>query len=75
MYVRYVYKLFNLHIICGNHTEAALTLQLHAELLNWTDEVLPASLSGSTQPQLLTWQAKEAIYLRIIDEFDKGKVR
>jgi hypothetical protein len=74
MYVRYVYKLYNIHIACGNHTEAALTLQLHAELLDWTDDALPPSLSDSHMEQRLKWQGKEAIYLRIIEEFDRGKV-
>jgi hypothetical protein len=74
MYVRYVYKLYNIHIACGNHTEAALTLQLHAELLDWSDDPLPSSLSDSNVEQQLKWQGKETIYLKIIRGFDKGKV-
>ena len=73
MYVRYVHKLYNIHKACGNYTEAALTLQLHAELLDWSDESLPTSLSDSKSKQLLKWQGKEAICLRIINEFDKGQ--
>lgn len=74
MYVRYVYKLYNIHAACGNHTEAALTLKLHAELLDWTEDPTPASLADSRLDRQLKWQGKESIYLRIIDEFDKGKV-
>lgn len=75
MYVRYIYKLYDMHIAAGNHTEAALTLQLHAELLDWSDQPLPASLKDSRLSPTLKWQGKEAIYLKIIEEFDYGKVR
>ena len=37
MYVRCVYKLVELHLICNNYTEAGFTLLLHANLLNVSD--------------------------------------
>ena len=37
MYLRYVYKLTDIHVGCKFFTEAALTLQLHAKLLEWSD--------------------------------------
>jgi dedicator of cytokinesis protein 3 len=73
MYVRYVYKLYNIHVACGNHTEAAKTLLLHAELLEWNDD--PLLSPDSSAEHGLKWQTKENIYLKIIEEFDKGKVR
>uniref|UniRef100_A0A4W5RS88 Dedicator of cytokinesis 5 n=1 Tax=Hucho hucho TaxID=62062 RepID=A0A4W5RS88_9TELE len=33
IYIRYLYKLRDLHLVCENYTEAAYTLLLHAELL------------------------------------------
>ena len=33
MYVRYLYKLCDLHLECDNYTEAAFALQLHADRL------------------------------------------
>jgi dedicator of cytokinesis protein 1 len=33
MYIRYLYKLCDLHISCDNYTEAANTLKLHVDLL------------------------------------------
>uniref|UniRef100_A0A8C2AWS1 Dedicator of cytokinesis 5 n=1 Tax=Cyprinus carpio TaxID=7962 RepID=A0A8C2AWS1_CYPCA len=37
IYIRYLYKLRDLHLDCENYTEAAYTLLLHAELLEvWT---------------------------------------
>lgn len=37
MYVRCVYKLVELHLICNNYSEAGFTLLLHANLLNVSD--------------------------------------
>ena len=34
MYVRYLYKLCDLHLECDNYTEAAFTLYEHAKLLD-----------------------------------------
>ena len=96
MYVRYIYKLCDLHLASANHTEAAFTLLLHADLLDWTDSMLPPAPapaggtdypapSGGTDapapprggtdfPAQAEWQRKEALYMKIINEFDKGKV-
>ena len=41
MYVRYLYKLCDLHLQCDNYTEAAFTLLQHARLLS----VSPANAS------------------------------
>ncbi|XP_060693013.1 dedicator of cytokinesis protein 2-like [Hemiscyllium ocellatum] len=75
MYIRYLYKLRDLHLDCENYTEAAYTLLLHAKLLKWSDEqctshVMPRDFHDSqTQRQL-----KENLYKTIIDYFDKGKM-
>uniref|UniRef100_A0A672ILR0 Dedicator of cytokinesis 1 n=1 Tax=Salarias fasciatus TaxID=181472 RepID=A0A672ILR0_SALFA len=76
MYIRYLYKLCDLHKECDNYTEAAYTLLLHAKLLKWSDEPCAAHLTqrdgyqASTQGQL-----KDQLYQQIINYFDKGKVR
>ncbi|XP_028669046.2 dedicator of cytokinesis protein 2-like [Erpetoichthys calabaricus] len=75
MYIRYLYKLRDLHLDCENYTEAAYTLLLHTRLLKWSDEQCPPQLmpsdfrSSQTQRQL-----KECLYNTIIGYFDKGKV-
>ena len=43
MYVRCVYKLVQLHLICNNYTEAGFTLLLHANLLNVSDSPFQAT--------------------------------
>ncbi|XP_053200600.1 dedicator of cytokinesis protein 3-like isoform X2 [Panonychus citri] len=71
MYVRYIYKLCDLHIPAENYTEAAFTLKLHADLLNWSWNSMPRDALYSVEP--LEWQRKESLYLAIIDYFDRGK--
>uniref|UniRef100_A0A3Q2DTW0 Dedicator of cytokinesis 1 n=2 Tax=Cyprinodon variegatus TaxID=28743 RepID=A0A3Q2DTW0_CYPVA len=75
MYIRYLYKLCDLHKECDNYTEAAYTLLLHAKLLKWSDEPCAAHLTqregyhATTQGQL-----KDQLYQDIIKYFDKGKM-
>ncbi|XP_078264532.1 dedicator of cytokinesis protein 2-like [Rhinoraja longicauda] len=73
MYIRYLYKLRDLHIGYENFTEAAYTLLLHAKLLKWTDDQFPLHIQdfqgSQTQRQL-----KENLYNKIIEYFDKGKM-
>uniref|UniRef100_A0A8D3BLA3 Dedicator of cytokinesis 1 n=1 Tax=Scophthalmus maximus TaxID=52904 RepID=A0A8D3BLA3_SCOMX len=75
MYIRYLYKLCDLHKECDNYTEAAYTLLLHAKLLKWSDEPCAAHLTqrdgyhAATQGQL-----KDQLYQQIINYFDKGKM-
>ncbi|KAF5308725.1 hypothetical protein FQR65_LT06086 [Abscondita terminalis] len=75
MYIRYVNKLCDLHLECDNYTEAAYTLQLHSNLLNWSDEMLPPLLKSNRYSDSHTHrQLKEALYYNVIDYFDKGKM-
>ncbi|MPC55393.1 Dedicator of cytokinesis protein 3 [Portunus trituberculatus] len=70
MYIRYIYKLHDLHVPAGNFTEAAFTLQLHANQLSWTQRMLHADHLYQAQTET---QRKELIYMKIINYFDKGK--
>lgn len=75
MYIRYVNKLCDLHLDCENYTEAAYTLKLHSNLLNWSDSPLPPLLKNSRYSFCQTHrQLKEALYHSIIDYFNKGKM-
>lgn len=75
MYIRYLYKLCDLHKECDNYTEAGYTLLLHAKLLKWSEEACAAHLTqrdgyqASTQGQL-----KDQLYQEIINYFNKGKM-
>ncbi|XP_069712798.1 dedicator of cytokinesis protein 2-like isoform X2 [Phaenicophaeus curvirostris] len=75
MYIRYLYKLRDLHVSYENYTEGAYTLLLHARLLKWSDEATAAPVQGLHSPHLHTQrQLKEALYNQIIDYFDRGKM-
>ncbi|CAB3409227.1 unnamed protein product [Caenorhabditis bovis] len=41
LYVKYIYKLYNLHMSYGHEIEAAKTLLRHAVMLHWDDRNLP----------------------------------
>ena len=76
MYLRYLYKLYALHIECDNFGEAAYTLQLHAQLLDWSDDPVTDVLLGAKKGNWKTQREfKESLYLEMIELFDKGRVR
>ncbi|XP_043944609.1 dedicator of cytokinesis protein 4 isoform X2 [Protopterus annectens] len=70
MYIRYIHKLYDLHIKAQDYTEAAYTLMLYDELLEWSDRPLREFLSYPIQ---MEWQRKEFLRLTIIQNFDRGK--
>uniref|UniRef100_A0A8C3KYX2 Dedicator of cytokinesis 1 n=1 Tax=Chrysolophus pictus TaxID=9089 RepID=A0A8C3KYX2_CHRPC len=76
MYIRYLYKLCDLHKECDNYTEAAYTLLLHAKLLKVsTDIPCAAHLTQRDGYQAATQgQLKDQLYQEIIHYFDKGKM-
>ncbi|XP_026124948.1 dedicator of cytokinesis protein 5-like [Carassius auratus] len=75
IYIRYLYKLRDLHLDRENYTEAAYTLLLHAELLEWSDKPCATHLiprdgtQGWTQQEL-----KERLFQEIMCNLDKGKM-
>ncbi|XP_021369195.1 dedicator of cytokinesis protein 4-like isoform X3 [Mizuhopecten yessoensis] len=71
MYMRYIKKLYDLHLSAKNFVEAGLTLQLYAKLLNWTDNIKQGEMGYHPQPE---WERKEGMYQKVIECFDKGKV-
>ncbi|KAK1793794.1 hypothetical protein P4O66_001523 [Electrophorus voltai] len=75
MYIRYLYKLCDLHKECDNYTEAAYTLLLHAKLLKWSEEACAAHLTQRDGYQATTQgQLKDQLCQEIINYFDKGKM-
>ncbi|XP_063050218.1 dedicator of cytokinesis protein 5, partial [Engraulis encrasicolus] len=75
IYIRYLYKLRDLHLDCENYTEAAYTLLLHAELLEWCDRpcakhLIPRAGSHEWSQQEL----KERLFQEIMAYLDQGKM-
>ncbi|KAL7025418.1 hypothetical protein ACKWTF_013468 [Chironomus riparius] len=75
MYIRYVNKLCDLHMEFDNYTEAAFTLKLHSNLLQWDDTQLPPLLRSCRFPHCMTHRLlKEELYTEIIKFYDNGKM-
>ncbi|POI34843.1 hypothetical protein CIB84_001403, partial [Bambusicola thoracicus] len=74
IYIRYLYKLRDLHTDCENFTEAAYTLLLHAELLQWSEKpCVPHLLQRDSYYVYSQQELKEKLYQEIISFFDRGK--
>lgn len=71
MYLRYIYKLHDLHRAAENYTEAGFTMKLYADQLSWADKTL---VSDPLYPGLSELERKEQLYQQIIHYFDRGKV-
>ncbi|XP_074036384.1 dedicator of cytokinesis spg isoform X2 [Leptinotarsa decemlineata] len=69
MYLRYIYKLHDLHLSAENYTEAAFTLKLYADQLHWNNN----QVADPNYPNHTECQVKELLYRQIINYFDKGK--
>lgn len=71
MYLRYIYKLHDLHTSAENYTEAGFTMKLYADQLSWSSTAITTDL---IYRNLMEWEVKEKLYKLIIDHFDRGKV-
>ncbi|KAG7491049.1 hypothetical protein JOB18_047986 [Solea senegalensis] len=75
IYIRYLYKLRDLHLDCENYTEASYTLLLHAELLEWSEKPCAPHLIPRDGDHVWTQQElKERLFQEIICYLDKGKM-
>ncbi|XP_045764992.1 dedicator of cytokinesis protein 3 isoform X2 [Maniola jurtina] len=70
MYLRYVYKLHDLHIASDNWVEAGCTLLLYAESLSWDSDQIGVD---PEHPEAVEWKRKEALYNQVLQYFDRGK--
>jgi len=68
--LRYVYKLYDLHLTAENYSEAGVTLKLHADTLGWTNRTLHADLRYPSQKE---WERKESLLVQAADLLEKGK--
>lgn len=74
LYIRYLYKLFDLHIACENYTEAAYALWFHSRLLDWSDEPPPSQFLIEKYSDCKTQlELKEKLYQSMIEYFEKGQ--
>ena len=66
VFVRWVQQLAEMLGESGSHTEAGLALQLHADMLEWSDTLVPAVADFPEETQSAR---KEKLYLRMADLF------
>ena len=69
MYVRYIYKLLDLHLGAENYVEAGLTLKLYADMLSWDSENISDESNGPRE-----WEQKEKIYKNVRDDARVGEI-
>lgn len=72
MYLRYIYKLHDLHFPAENFTEAGFTLKLYADQLSWNNTPLAGDPDCPNQ-NVSECTRKQQLYYQIINYFDKGK--
>jgi len=72
-YIKYVHLLVQQHLLAKNHTEAAITILLHADLLDWSATPLASRGPPSPFPSQQSKERKEMLFRVAIDYFDKGR--
>ncbi|XP_033116427.1 dedicator of cytokinesis protein 3-like [Anneissia japonica] len=73
IWARHIYRLHELHLMKGEHTEAAFTLLELAKTYSWSDTLVPEDSFGKF-PQQKERERKEILYNKILDHLDKGQV-
>ncbi|CAI8007599.1 Dedicator of cytokinesis protein 3, partial [Geodia barretti] len=71
LYIRYIYKLAELHVKDQRFTEAGFTLLLRAKGLEWSIEPVPPE--GKFSEEIEQRKVKEELYKEVIGLFDRGQ--
>uniref|UniRef100_A0A158P616 C2 DOCK-type domain-containing protein n=1 Tax=Angiostrongylus cantonensis TaxID=6313 RepID=A0A158P616_ANGCA len=76
LYITYVYKLYDLHMLYNNQIEAARTLMLHANTLSWEDTELDESLVSRRLNRhcAVERQLKDSLLCEAADLFAEGEM-
>jgi len=69
-YLKYAFKLSKMYEEAGQFTEAAFAVLLHADMLDWSDRLLPET---STSSAMSSSQRKQQLLNQAIGLFDRGK--
>jgi dedicator of cytokinesis protein 3 len=72
-YVRYVHQLSSMQSNAGNHTEAGLALQLHADRYQWDTSAQVNELKELELPSQNAFDRKEALYVQMVQHFELGQ--
>ncbi|KIH65514.1 hypothetical protein ANCDUO_04164, partial [Ancylostoma duodenale] len=76
LYITYVYKLYDLHIVYNNQIEAAKTLMLYANTLSWDEIELDESLISRrlNRQCAVERQLKDSLLCEAADLFAEGEM-
>ncbi|GAA5859498.1 hypothetical protein JCM1840_004642 [Sporobolomyces johnsonii] len=73
IFIRYVQRLVTYHVALGSHTEAGLTLKLHADLHRWDLSTFVDPLPDLDLPRQTEFARKETLYMRVLEHLNTGK--
>lgn len=72
-YTRYVHQLADMQSNAGNHTEAGLAIQLHADRYDWDAAAQVNELAEPRMPSQKAFDRKEALYFQMVQHFELGQ--
>ena len=72
-YIRYVHQLSDLQSSAGNHTEAGLALQMHADRYEWDPSTNVSELVEPKMPAQTAFERKEGLYFEMCSQLEKGQ--
>ncbi|CEQ42400.1 SPOSA6832_04218 [Sporobolomyces salmonicolor] len=73
IFIRYVQRLVTYHVALASHTEAGLTLKLHADLHQWDLSTFVDALPDLDLPRQTEFARKETLYMRVLEHLNMGK--
>nr|OQO26837.1 hypothetical protein B0A51_07797 [Rachicladosporium sp. CCFEE 5018] len=71
-YIRYVHQLADMQSKAGNHTEAGLALQLHAEKYAWDASMPLDPMEEPGFPAQKSFDRREALCFQMIQHYERG---
>ena len=73
IFLRYVHRLADMHLVSGRFSEAGLTLKLHADLYDFDSSLTCEPIGDLGLPRQSHSERKEMLYLRVLEYLGKGK--
>ncbi|KAJ3393933.1 hypothetical protein HDU92_007413 [Lobulomyces angularis] len=74
IYVKYAHKLAQIHSLNHHHVEAAMALKLHADVLDWSNDITVEALPEYDFPNPETaFSRKSKILFQVVALLEKGK--
>lgn len=72
-YIRYVHQLADMQSSAGNHTEAGLALQLHADRYEWDTMAQTEEMTEPKMPAQKAFDRKEELCFQMVQHYERGQ--